>query len=70
MKSPKKRPLRQLSLFDAVSMTPPEPKAHPTQAAACNYWDYCPNCSTALHNAGCKYRCPKCHYFMSCSDFD
>lgn len=35
-----------------------------------NYWDYCPNCSSRLYNQGCKYRCSKCHYFMSCSDFD
>ncbi|MDX1545639.1 MAG: hypothetical protein R3247_01545 [Rhodothermales bacterium] len=45
----------------------PEP---PPPATAANYWDYCPNCGARLHNAGCKYRCPDCHYFMSCSDFD
>ena len=33
-------------------------------------WDYCPNCGHHLENRGCKYRCPRCHYFMSCSDFD
>ena len=38
--------------------------------SAQHYWDYCPNCGARLHNMGCKYRCPDCHYFMSCSDFD
>ena len=35
-----------------------------------NYWDFCPNCSARLENQGCKYRCPRCTYFMSCSDYD
>jgi hypothetical protein len=39
-------------------------------SAEANWWDYCPNCSAQLVNHGCKYRCPDCHYFMSCSDFD
>ena len=68
MKSPTSPPYRQLGLFDEAS--PPELLRQQAQTAAYNYWDYCPNCGTHLHNAGCKYRCPKCHYFMSCSDFD
>lgn len=55
---------------------PPEPLAAPasqassgTDSTAC-YWDHCPNCGSPLHNAGCTYRCPRCHYFMSCSDYD
>jgi len=34
------------------------------------YWRWCPRCSTELINEKCKLRCPRCHYFMSCSDFD
>jgi hypothetical protein len=33
-------------------------------------WDHCPNCGERLVNDRCKYRCPRCHYFMSCSDYD
>jgi hypothetical protein len=34
------------------------------------HWLYCPRCSHELINEKCKLRCPRCHYFMSCSDFD
>lgn len=34
------------------------------------WWDYCPNCSAPLVNRKCKYVCTRCHYHMSCSDFD
>jgi hypothetical protein len=70
-------PLNQYELFDPSPDVKGEtsPDDHPTRPAeqetpdAC-YWDYCPNCGSRLHNHGCKYRCPRCHYFMSCSDFD
>ena len=35
-----------------------------------DYWRWCPRCGHELHNERCKLRCPRCHYFMSCSDFD
>jgi hypothetical protein len=34
------------------------------------HWRFCPRCSHELINEKCKLRCPRCHYFMSCSDFD
>lgn len=34
------------------------------------YWRWCPRCGQELENQRCKFRCPRCHYFMSCSDFD
>ena len=34
------------------------------------YWRWCPRCGGELHNEKCKLRCRRCHYFMSCSDFD
>lgn len=56
---------------ETASSTPEDEQqpSHTVQQVQ-NYWDYCPNCGTHLQNRGCKYRCPKCHYFMSCSDFD
>ena len=59
---------------DSSALVPDSEEPAASQEAAgsesCDYWVYCPNCSARLHNAGCKYRCPGCHYFMSCSDFD
>jgi Druantia protein DruA len=34
------------------------------------YWRWCPRCGHELHNEKCKLRCPRCHCFLSCSDFD
>jgi hypothetical protein len=42
----------------------------PADGAAGEYWRWCPQCGHELHNEKCKLRCPRCHYFMSCSDFD
>jgi hypothetical protein len=41
-----------------------------TGEASGEYWRWCPRCGNELHNEKCKLRCPRCHYFMSCSDFD
>ena len=37
-----------------------------------NWWDYCPICNARLINHKCKYVCSnsRCHFFMSCSEFD
>jgi hypothetical protein len=34
------------------------------------HWRWGPRCGHELHNEKCKLRCPRCHYFLSCSDFD
>lgn len=29
----------------------------------------CPNCGARLRERRCKLLCPRCHYYMSCSDY-
>jgi uncharacterized paraquat-inducible protein A len=41
----------------------------PTEGTG-EHWRYCLRCGHELINEKCKLRCPRCHYFMSCSDFD
>jgi NADH pyrophosphatase NudC (nudix superfamily) len=45
----------------------PEP---PDKNISGEHWRFCPQCGHELINEKCKLRCPRCHYFMSCSDFD
>jgi exosome complex RNA-binding protein Csl4 len=42
----------------------------PSNDVSGEHWRYCPQCGHELINEKCKLRCPRCHYFMSCSDFD
>jgi len=37
-------------------------KAHPEQ--------FCPNCSERLKESRCKLSCPRCEFYLSCSDYD
>jgi NADH pyrophosphatase NudC (nudix superfamily) len=53
----------------------PLPDSAPVQSPApleaeSEYWRWCPRCGHELHNEKCKLICPRCHYFLSCSDFD
>ena len=31
--------------------------------------EYCPTCSAKLLGRSCKLLCPRCGYFLSCSDY-
>jgi len=42
----------------------------PSKDSSGEHWRFCPQCGHELINEKCKLRCPRCHYFMSCSDFD
>jgi hypothetical protein len=44
--------------------------ARPGDDISGEHWRFCPRCAHELINEKCKLRCPRCHYFMSCSDFD
>ena len=54
---------------------PEQKPANPTAAnpttteAAGEPMLYCPNCSRRLEERGCKLRCARCGYYMSCSDY-
>ena len=49
-----------------------QPTTYPISTAynSGEHWRYCLQCGHELINEKCKLRCPRCHYFMSCSDFD
>jgi hypothetical protein len=61
-------------------MNAPEQKSNNNEINACSapssqnisgeHWRFCLQCGHELINEKCKLRCPRCHYFMSCSDFD
>jgi len=42
----------------------------PSEENPGEHWWFCPRCGHELINEKCKLQCPRCYYFMSCSDFD
>jgi hypothetical protein len=45
-----------------VPVEPPKAPEYPNQ--------FCPVCSSRLISQKCKMICPRCGYFMSCSEFE
>jgi len=37
--------------------------------SASDAYRFCPNCSRQLVDQQCKLKCPRCGYYLSCSDF-
>jgi hypothetical protein len=44
-------------------------KAATTHANVSNPASFCPNCSAQLKEHRCKLSCPRCGFYLSCSDF-
>lgn len=47
------------------------PRERPVSAAQAEarVMRVCPNCSAELQEVRCKLSCPKCGFFLSCSDY-
>lgn len=45
---------------------PEQPEASPANE---NVHLVCPNCDGPMLDRGCKLLCPRCGYFMGCSDY-
>jgi hypothetical protein len=75
---PERRPVDTESAGVPVTDTPAPRSAPPAvsdasppavpHASTCDFRTVCPNCGAAMHDRGCKTRCPRCHYFTDCSD--
>jgi len=47
----------------------PEPDPEEPAPVEENVQLICPNCDAQMFDRGCKLLCPRCGYFMGCSDF-
>jgi Zn finger protein HypA/HybF involved in hydrogenase expression len=58
---------------DTLNKSASSPDACPAPSSeniSGEHWRFCLQCGQEVITVKCKLRCPRCHYFMSCSDFD
>lgn len=55
-------------LSPALPAPPVEPSPDELQRRAAESHRICPGCGAALIDRGCKMRCPRCGFFLDCSD--
>jgi len=48
----------------AINAVPETPEAPALTASS-----FCPNCAAQLKEHRCKLSCPRCGFYLSCSDF-
>ena len=53
--------------MDSNKSAPPTSQNSSVQSTEAS--SYCPTCSEKLIGRGCKLRCPKCGFYLSCSDY-
>jgi len=59
MSEPVSGPIASGTLKSAAELT----------AIDCGAARFCPNCSAELQEHRCKLSCPRCGFYLSCSDF-
>jgi hypothetical protein len=64
-------PGREIWITKELSFAMADPKP-PEEEKPDQWWEFCPVCGARLINRKCRFVCsdPKCHFFMSCSEFD